>query len=577
MTNAAADWIERAWSVLCSIPGAAEVVMREQDRWEEFRDLDTLEVVVFGAYDAGKSSLLKRLLVDWDAPVPEWLTVSGRRETFEAKRIQAKGLGLIDTPGLGSGNNEHDDLTLAAIRLADAYLWVLPPQLVTTGKERFLKVLFGEVGIADATIAVVARMDEAGIDPGDNETEFFKLCDRKKKELSSIVLEASNSRQLRSIHCIVADPYQMVGNMPQPEREVYDLSRNWDGVEDFTHALLGLWEQRGDLRTLAGIRFVRLLLSDVCEELRRLAEELTLSKEGMDKEVDRHVLHEQRLDALQRQARAELHRRIEDVLLSVSRSGSDTGSDSIRNLEETLANVIDEWAEWSFAQYHQLAGALELEARERMAGPCMEGFRRLAEEAEEREAKDKGPKVDPLKTGRKALAFGPALRKAFENYASAELGMSLKVAADRLQKLESSGGTVEAFIKSQGRGVAFRGTKHAKKASQFVKWASVLDAVGPLVEQLGGALLEVVGEVMSAQRAEERSQLRLELRRQLRAEAENLEEAAAADFDTACDGLRQWLSERLSAIKSGREGLLEQLASLAKAATALEELMRQPL
>jgi len=565
-------WTGQAWSALESIPGASDAVAQERRRWEEFRDLDTLELVVFGAYDAGKSSLLKRLLVDWGAPVPDWLTVSGRRETFESKRAEAPGLGLTDTPGLGSGNNEHDDLTLGAMRLADAYLWVLPPQLVTTGKQRFLEVLFGDVGIAGATAAVVARMDEAGVDPSDNEVGFTNLCSKKKEELSSLVAATSSDKQLRSIHCVVADPYQMVGNMPSPEPEIYDIGRDWDGVQDLAAEVLALREQHSELRPRAGARFVRLLLSDVRDELVRLAEDLALSKEGMDNEVDRHAIYEQRLDALQRQARAELHRRIEDALLSVSRSG-DAGADSIRSLEQTLAKVVDEWAEASFADYRQLVGELELEVRERMAGPSMDGFRRLAQEAEEKEAKAKSPKIDPLKTGRRALAFGPALRKAFEKYAAAELGMTIKVAADRLQKLESSGETVEAFIKSQGRRAAFRGAEHAKKASQFVKWASVLDAVGPLVEQLGGALLEVAGEVMTAKRAEERAEQRLELRRQLRTEAEKLEAAAAADFDSTCDGLRQWLSERLATINSGRDSLSEQLVNISTTTASLEELI----
>ncbi len=572
MNDAVTNWIQKAWSVLDSIPGTSDAVTQERLRWEKFRDLYTLEVVVFGAYDAGKSSLLKRLLVDWRIPVPEWLTVSGRRETFESKRAEANGLGLVDTPGLGSGNKEHDDLTLSAMRLADAYLWVLPPQLVTTGKERFLELLFGDVGIAEATIAIVARMDEAGVDPSDNEPGFAELCVKKKAELTAFVAPFSLARKLNSIHCVVADPYQMVGNIQDPESEIYDVGRSWDGVENLAQEILALQERRIDLRSQAGARFVRLLLGDVRDSLRQHADDLTLSRDGMDNEPDRHVIYEQRLNAFQRQARAELHRQIEDVLLSVSRSG-DTGADAISSLKEGLAKVIDEWAEGSFAEYRRLASDLELEVRERMARPSMAGFRRLVYEAEEREAKQKGPKIDPLNTGRKVLAFGPAIRNAFEKYAVAELGMTLKEAAERLQKLESSGETVEAFIKSQGRRATFRGGEHAKKASEFVKWAGFLDAAGPLVEQLGGVLLEIAGEMMASKQADEREQQRLELRRQLRAKAEELENEAVVTFDLTCDGLRHWLSERLSAISSSRESLSEQLKQLEKSAVSIEDLI----
>lgn len=572
MNDEITSWIEQAWDVLDSIPGASETLVQERIRWEEFRELDTLEVVIFGAYDAGKTSLLKRLLADWKVPIPEWVSVSGRRETFESKRVKARGLGLVDTPGLGSGSIEHDELTLTAMRLADAYLWVLPPQLVTTGKERFLEVIFGEVGIAEATIAIVARMDEAGVDPNDNETGFAELCTKKKEELSSFIAESSTTRQLRSIHCIVADPYQMVGNTPNPKPEFYDIGRNWDEMADLAREVLDLQKQRRNLRPQAERRFVRLLMSDVRDELRLLTGDLALSDEGMKNEVERHAIYEQRLDALQRQTRAELHRMLEDALLSVSRSGN-LGADSIRSLEEILAKVIDEWSEGSFAEYLQLAGELELEVRERMTSPSMDGFRRFAQDTENREENTKAPKVNPLKTGRKALAFVPSLRKAFETYAAAELGMSLKIAANRLEKLESSGETVEAFIKSQGHRAAFRGAKHARKASQFVKWAGVLDAVGPLVEQLGSALIEVVGEVMTAKQANERAQMRLEIRSQLRSEAEALEETAAADFDSTCDGLRQWLSERLLVYRSCRDDLSIQLRKLKDSIDSIDNLI----
>ena len=558
-----ADWSKRTWELLASIPFVSEVASRERNRWEEFQTSDTLEVVIFGAYDSGKSSLLKRLLVDWDTPIPEWLTVSGRRETFEAKRIQAKRLGLIDTPGLGSGNSKHDDLTLSAMRLADAYLWVLPPQLVTTGKEQFWEVLFGDVGIADATIAVIARMDEAGVDPSYNETGFFELCDRKKAELSSIVNEASDSENLYSIYCVAADPYQMVGNTSQPGQEIYDGSRGWDGMDDLAKTLLGLRERRHELRSAAQTRFLFLLLSDLHDELQRLLKEHMLRKEEIDKEVERHEVYEQKIDTLQRQAKADLRKRTEDALLSIIRSGRDTGAESIRDLEGTLTEIVNKWAEESFEDYRRLADELELEASEWTAATDTANFRRLAEEAEKREAKGYGSKVDPVKAAKRALACGPALRKAFRTYAKADLGMPLEQAAEHLKKFESVEEAAEKF----------RGIGHAKKADKFVRYVQVIDAISPVVEQLGDLIVDTVGEARAAKQAEERAEQRRELQRKLRVEAEKLREAAAADFNSTCDELRQWVANRRSATASVREELSKQIKNLKSTAASVKELI----
>lgn len=573
MNDAVTSWIELTWAALAPIPGAAEVVEQERRRWEAFRGLGTLEVVVFGAYDAGKSSLLKRLLVDWQVPVPEWLTVSGRRETFESKRVEAMGFGLTDTPGLGSGNDEHDNLTLSAMRLADAYLWVLPPQLVTTGKDRFIEVLFGNVGIADATIATVARMDEAGVDPSDNEQEFIDLCERKKTELSSIIAEAPCVRQLRSIHCVVADPYQMVGNLPNPGPEAYGFSRNWDGMDEISREMLDLRQQRRELRSRAGCRFIQLLVGDVRGELRGIEEELTLSKEGMDNEAKRYDMYEQRLNALQRQALAELHRRLEDALLSASRSAGAVGAESIVNLEEMLSKLIDDWAEESSAAYSQLVAELELDATERMKRPCMDGLRRLAQEADGPEGSAVRPGFDPLKTGIKAMAFGPALRQSFEKYATFELGMTMKEAAKRLDDLASSGKTIEDYIKSKGKDAAFRSIEHAEKASKFVKWTRALDVAGPLVEQIGGVLFEVANEFMTARQAEEKAQRRVFLRQQLQTEAGNIEKEAATLFNAHCDGLRHWIGERDAIFRQAVSKLDEQLGNIRGGLMRLDELL----
>ncbi len=74
--------------------------------WSDFETSVTPVLTLFGAYDSGKSSLLRRLLVDSGSICPNWLTISGRHETFEVSSVEAAGLLIRDTPGLSP---EADD------------------------------------------------------------------------------------------------------------------------------------------------------------------------------------------------------------------------------------------------------------------------------------------------------------------------------------------------------------------------------------------------------------------------------------------------------------------------------------
>jgi hypothetical protein len=574
-------WTNGVWRTLSEFPGSPEFVTTQQRLWEEFQAKAGLRVVVVGPYDAGKSALLKRLLVEAGTVVPEWLIVSGRRETFEVREVNSEGIHFVDTPGLGSGNREHDQIGLEAIKLADAYLWVMPPQLITTGREEFLEILKGshfceglpKSVVAGATIAVIARMDEAGIDPADNLEGFEKLARKKSEELKQLLCEGGVDA-LRAVWCVAADPYQLVGNTPGADRDSYEVGRDWDRVEDLKQCLRELCDDKNPLRELAGTRFVGAFARQVQQEVAALVDDLELTLEGCTNEIDAHRLCEERLCALKSHARADLRSRVEDALLSASRARSESPAETLRSLESSLSSVVDDWSETFFAEYRRLAADLEFEIRRRMAGPSFAGFRKCVAEAEETEARAGRQGVDAAKIGKRVLGLGPALRQAFDAYASAELGVSLKTAAERLEKTKQSGKVVEATIKAQGQKARFRGTASSDKASKYVKWGRILDAAGPLVEQLGDALFEVVGEVMTARRAEERAQQREELRRKIRVEAHKIEDEAAGDFEATCGGLGEWLDERISIVKEGQLGVEQRLKSLRDFASNLSAALR---
>ena len=558
MEGPLSKWTETVWEILSELPASAEVVADQRSQWDDFRSSDKLRTVIFGAYDAGKSTLLKRLLVEAGTRVPEWLTISGRRETFEVGSVQVEGIVFLDTPGLSGGNDKHEQISLSAMQLADAYLWVLPPQLITAGKQIFLDFMNGRhfsdsvpaSDVADATIAVVARMDEAGIDPADNPDGFRELVSRKAAEFRSVLRDGGVDADPRSMRCVAADPYQMVGNNPAPNRNLYDHGRTWDGIEALIESLRSLDADRRTLRVSAGARFVARLARDAQQEMTDMITKHEHAIDACGDEIEHLRLSEQRLDALKRQSAAELHQLVEEELLHASRVGAESITDVARTLEDSLKCTVDKWSESCSAKCRRLATETDFEVRERMARPSFADFRRLREEAGEENPKQS---VDMSKIGKRILRFGPELRKAFDAYARSELGMDLNTAAERVRRFATSSETGQAV---------FRSADQAAKASRLVKWAGVMDTVSPLVVQLGGMVFEAYGEIKTAQRAKEREQRRSALMGQLRQEAEKIEVQAAANFNATCEDLRTWLHERTMTFENGQEGLKRHVEEL---------------
>jgi hypothetical protein len=226
---------------------AADLLVRllGDEGWEavaapllEHDALDRAVVTVFGAYDSGKSTLLKRLLIEEGETIPGWLTISARRETFEAQSVDLSWARLRDTPGLAGGKAEHDVIAHEALALSDAVLLVLPPQLLTGERETIVALFRGNrsgSGVelqlpADAVYIAVARMDEAGTDSTENPPGYEDLCRRKLVELRGQLEREGVAFDERRVFFVSADPYQQVGNRSNVRPEEYDEFRAWDGV-----------------------------------------------------------------------------------------------------------------------------------------------------------------------------------------------------------------------------------------------------------------------------------------------------------------------------------------------------------
>ena len=82
--------LTEAKSWLDAIPGG-QLGLEADNQWQQLANISGPVVTVYGAYDTGKSSLLRRLIVDFEVEVPDWLTISARHETFEVNEVRRQG------------------------------------------------------------------------------------------------------------------------------------------------------------------------------------------------------------------------------------------------------------------------------------------------------------------------------------------------------------------------------------------------------------------------------------------------------------------------------------------------------
>src|SRR4051812_35538444 len=251
------EWYEDVERAIEAAVGA-EIADSVRTRWREHAERTTVEVTLFGPYDSGKSSLLKRLLHEDDRPIPQWLTISARRETWDTNEVAAHGLTFTDTPGIAAGDEDHERTATEPIPLTDAMLVVVPPQLLTGEKDLILPVVNGRFFAPDrgwrfpsgALAFAITRLDEGGIDPGESPEAFRSFAEGKAAELRELL--ARDGATEVPVHCVVADPYGLVGN---DEGEYLPLG-DVDGVGGLLHALRGLLPRTDELRSAARVRYL---------------------------------------------------------------------------------------------------------------------------------------------------------------------------------------------------------------------------------------------------------------------------------------------------------------------------------
>ncbi|WP_144118313.1 GTPase [Catellatospora sichuanensis] len=320
-------WAPSEVTAAAAIVLGSATVDRWHGRWQEFAATPSVRITVAGPYNTGKSSLLKRLLVDAGATVPGWLTASARRETFLAEAVTVDGLTYVDTPGLDSGEDSHDTAAAQAIDLTDALVLLIGPQLVLTDVERaaalvegtFLAAAGDAVFPPGALLLVIARGDTMGTDPVDDPEGYRQLCERKRGQLHSALQRALPGRALPEIVVVAADSSGAQARRAQPQLAAYDRSRAWDGVSALGSALAGLSARRAQLRTAAAGRHWRHLADVAITQAGTEIERLTAELDGRRALTDQLAALRHELDTVDASARARLQTLIGRELNAVAR------------------------------------------------------------------------------------------------------------------------------------------------------------------------------------------------------------------------------------------------------------------
>lgn len=554
MNDTTKDWLDRAIDAIREAAGeeGAKAINAE---WSAFDAVDMPVVTVFGSYDSGKSTLLKRLLVDAGEDVPSWLTVSARRETFEIKEVDALGCRFRDTPGIAGGNSEHEQIAREAVTSSDVILLVVPPQLLTGDREAVISVLSGEtfrkggLPMAGAVLTAIAKLDEGSVDPTEDQDSYHEYLIRKQKEWSKLLETTHVDLPEKSIFMVAADPFQRVGNDPSPSPSDYRMEyRAWDGVGVLSSAIEELPRQFHSLRPAAQRRF----FCSRMEALRQAAEargiDVKLARDVAKENRERFSLLQQQLEALLGAARASLDGVLEDVLVTAARSRIES-SDAVNEfLEPRMNKAVGRWWDDQMASLQKLIGEAEAQVETRTRSTGTSKARRTLDADDIR-----GGNETSLSKDRLTSIFNKA-KALLKDYHEHKLGMKLSKAREELRKLDQAKNFNE-YAKAAGRRESFKTLAEAEKAKMIVGF-HVTASVAPAVIELGALIWE---ESQRRKNEQENVKRRDAIRETLRKEAVKIADATWKEWRLTADDFMQWIQLHGGVAKSTEDAFVAEI------------------
>lgn len=347
-------------------------------RWHAFADSPSVHLTFYGPYNAGKSTLLKRLLRDANLAVPDWLTIAGRPETFALNRVALGELTITDTPGVGGEHAEHDRAAAQSLALTDVVVYCTLPQVMATDAQHLGAIATGRLFAGEqstglprppgALLVVMGQADTLGADPDDDPQAFAAAVERKRTELLEMAGRVGAGVRPSEVFVVAADPFAMVGNSAAARDPA---TARWDGVPALTAALHGLSASRAVLREAAQLRYWALegrqVLARVEQELARLGDvqdDLT----ARARQVDLVLSDIERLHAA---VCGDLVAVITNALTSaIEESGPNSTLDALaKTAEERLGASVDRWFANATTRLAAIAQDLDSELGHRAQRP----------------------------------------------------------------------------------------------------------------------------------------------------------------------------------------------------------------
>ncbi|KXO90717.1 GTPase domain-containing protein [Tsukamurella pseudospumae] len=309
------------------------------NNWSAFAGTPGPVVTVLGSYDVGKSSLIRRLLVDASVSVPDWLTISARHETFEVNEVEVGGVRLRDTPGLAveaddARGQSNTGLAVSAAAATDVLIVVVSPQLATAEAD-VLRALVARGWDPGTLWFVISRFDEAGVDPDSDPAGYRDLADRKQLELrTSLSLPEGVP-----VFVVAADGFQYASNDPSPDSSVWESNRGWDGMGALARALTAVPEDRARLRSAAEERYWRAIVRDHVEGIEAQIPEMEAAAHQAHLVEESTRAWREELGHLDAAAKAGLR----GILTQTARDGYAADPDSWTAVGEALSRELDTW------------------------------------------------------------------------------------------------------------------------------------------------------------------------------------------------------------------------------------------